>query len=132
MSRILGIDYGTKHIGLALSDEQKKIAFPFGIVENKFVKIKKEISSLIKEKNVAEIVMGLPKDTAGLANELTEKVLKFSEGLKKVFFLPVHFIDERFTSAEIRKAYGEKKIATHAKAACLILDSYLRQLKTKN
>lgn len=132
MSRVLGIDYGTKYIGLALSDKDKKMAFPLEIIENKLNKIKKEIQSLIKEKDISEIVIGLPKDAKGEPNELTKKVLNFSEKLKKEFSLPVYFIDERFTSAEIRKLYAGKKIATHAKAACLILDSFLSRLKIKN
>lgn len=131
MNRILGIDYGTKYIGLALSDQSQKMAFPDAILENRFAKIKKTISNLIKEKNVSRIVIGLPKDYNGKANQLTKEVLNFTEKIKKEFNLPVGFIDERFTSANVRRIFG-KNAQSHNKAACLILETYLRKQKNKN
>lgn len=125
MSRILAVDYGKKHIGLAYSDEKRKFAFPLKTVENKnFSKLKKEFEEIIKEKKISEIAIGLPTTFKGEPHKIARDVLRFGEKLKKEFNLPVYCEEERFTSAQARRFHGGK-IGDHAVAASFILENYL-------
>lgn len=128
MSRILAIDYGRKNIGLAFSDEERKFSFPYKVVENKFSEFKKIVQEIIKEKNISEIVIGLPKTLKGELHEIAEDIFKFTKKLKKEFNLPVHFGEERFTSAQARRFHGTKP-QNHAIAASFILENYLERRK---
>lgn len=124
-SRILAIDYGKKHIGLAHSDEEQKFAFPFKIIQNrKFSEVKKGLQKIIKEKNISEIVVGLPKTFKGEPHKIAKEVINFAQKLEKEFNLPIHFEEERFTSAQARKIHGLKS-ENHAIAASFILENYL-------
>lgn len=125
MFRILAIDYGKKHIGLAHSDEKRKFAFPLKTIENKnFSKTKKEFEEIIKEKKISEIVIGLPTTFKGEPHKITKEIAIFAKKLEKEFGLLVHFEEERFTSAQARKIHGQKS-ENHAVAASFILENYL-------
>lgn len=130
MSRILAIDYGTKNIGLAVSDEQKKFAFPYKSAENNFAQLKKIIRLAIEEKDVSAIVVGLPVKFDGSPHEIAADILKFADKLKKEFGIPIYFEEERFTSAQARKLHGKSKY-NHAVAASFILENYLQGRRAK-
>ncbi len=104
----LGIDYGEKNIGLALADDELKIARPFCIVNNL-----KQIQKIIKQEKINKIIIGLPK---GFKQE-TEQTKKTREFAKN--FSNFEFIDERLTS-KINK--------NHAGSAALILQTFLDRL----
>ena len=140
MSRILGIDYGEKRVGVAVSDEAAEFAFPLEVLvndKNIFEKLKK----ICQEKEIKEIVLGLPLDFQGRPTHATEGAEKFKIKLEQKLNLPVIFEDEvlttkaaerpfqkkRFDSQRVRKQKTLPKIA--ASAAALILKTYLQRKK---
>ncbi|MBC8322480.1 MAG: Holliday junction resolvase RuvX [Candidatus Marinimicrobia bacterium] len=134
MHRILGIDYGEKRVGLALSDPMKIIASPFNTIPNN-PELITDIQSIIKEKEVEIVVVGLPKGMKGQVTAQTEKVNRFVEMLIDNN-IKVELIDERLTSVSAEKALIEQGIKTgHNKglidqtAAAIILQQYLDSQK---
>lgn len=133
--RILGVDYGDKRIGVAISD-------PLGIMAQGVAVIGKgesfegdirELKRIIKKyEGVDEIVVGLPKTLAGKIGPQAEKALAFVEALKKEFKLNIVTWDERLTTVEAERTLIEaglsrqkrKKIIDKS-AAAAILQSYL-------
>lgn len=127
--RILGLDYGTKNIGVAISDEGASFAFPKAILPNND-KIWKELARIIHDDGVSAIVVGDPGE-----NKLSEKVKIFVKELKTQFGLEVFLEKEFMTSMHVSQAGGKKPIARQNKketgskrddsAAALILQRYL-------
>lgn len=138
--RFLGIDYGTKRIGVAISDENGTLAFPKEIILNDLDTFKK-FSTIIKNENIKEIVVGESVDFSGKLNVLSGRIEVFILELKEKFNLPVHKQKEFLTSVEARKSGNTKsninssqahtKIKqiksgrVDASAAALILQRYL-------
>jgi putative Holliday junction resolvase len=94
--RILALDWGTVRIGAAISDPEGKIAFPL----EKFIDSKNaaaEIKSLVEEKEVEKILLGIPKSLAGTDTESTKLAQKFGESLQGLG-IPVENFDERLSS----------------------------------
>lgn len=133
--RVMGIDFGMRHIGIALSDELRIIAKGFETVnwngEDDAWAINR-ICEIIREKNVTEIVLGQPKRTDGTESESERKANLFADKLKEASGLPIHLRDERFTTviasrylhdANI-KAKKQKKVIDQV-AAEIILQEYL-------
>ncbi len=102
--KYLGIDYGTKRIGLAISDESGMMAFPRGILDGaKQGQVAlAEILDTIKAEDIHEIVIGKSLDTAGGRNLIMDDIDVFAEELHKLSGLPVHLHDERFSSFAAR------------------------------
>ncbi len=130
--RYLGIDYGTKKLGLALSDEQGTMGFPHAILSNT-PKIVDELCALIAKENVGCIVIGESRDLSGAHNPIAAAATSLGEELTTRAGVPVFYESEVFTSAEARRApQKEEKSrapkrhpAVDASAAALILTSYL-------
>lgn len=93
----MGIDYGTKRIGIALSDDGGTIAFPHKIIENS-KKLFQEIFEIITQEQIQEIVVGKSLDQIGNRNGLMDDIDVFVEELQKLSGKKVHMEDERFTS----------------------------------
>jgi len=141
--RFLGIDYGTKRIGVAISDENHTLAFPKEIVINDLNTFKK-LGGIIRGENVSEIVIGESVDFSGKLNALSGRIEVFILELKEKFNLPVHKQKEFLTSVEARKSGSSKKdfnlSQAHSKlkqiksgrvdasAAALILQRYLDKI----
>lgn len=134
----MAIDYGEKNFGLALSDPSGKIAQPVGrIVRNNLATNLKKILQLVKENEIKEIVIGLPKSLDGSIGEKAKETITFTEELKNFFSqnklsLPVVFWDERLTSKEAEKVLLSADLSRKKRkglrdqlAACLILQNYL-------
>jgi putative holliday junction resolvase len=100
--RFLGIDYGTKRIGVALSDENGVLAFPKEIVLNDINTFKK-IGEIIKKENIQEIVVGESVDFSGKLNVLSARIEIFIKELQEKFNLPIHKQKEFMTSVEARR-----------------------------
>jgi len=139
MSRILGIDYGERRIGLAISDPLGIIALSLPTLDTKKVKdVFEEIKTIVKEKGVEKIVLGLPRNMDGTIGEKGEKVKEFANKLKGKIGKEIDFWDERLTSVESlkilreekRKIKREKKIVDQI-SAVLILQGYLDNLARK-
>lgn len=123
--RILGVDYGTKKIGLALSDESARFAFPHSVVPNLSTSdVHKLISRLCEENNVSKIVLGRPVGYKGDASKIFQKIEEFKINLEKELKLPMIYENEVLTTQEAKRIQG-KNDKTDASAAAIILQSYL-------
>jgi putative holliday junction resolvase len=136
MPRILGIDYGERRIGLAISDPLGIIAQTLPTLDTKKVKdVFDEIKKIVEEKDVGKIVLGFPRNMDGTTGERGEKVKEFANKLKEKIGKEIDFWDERLTSVESlkllreekRKIKREKKIVDQI-SAVLILQGYLNNL----
>ncbi|MDP3727041.1 MAG: Holliday junction resolvase RuvX [bacterium] len=116
--RYLGIDYGEKRIGLALSDAEGRIAFPY-----KTVGQPDDIFEVIAAEGVDAVVIGLPVSLDGTDSEETRAVRAFAAMLSGSLQLPVAFENEAFTT-KIAEAHSFRE-HTDAAAAAIILQSYL-------
>lgn len=95
--KYMGIDYGTKRIGIAISDDGGTIAFPYKIIENS-KKLFQEIIHVITEQQIKEVVVGKSLDQIGNRNGLMDDIDVFIEELQKLSGKKVIMEDERFTS----------------------------------
>lgn len=136
MPRILGIDYGERRVGLALSDPTGMIASPLPTLKRRKGKRPPvaPVARLVEEHEVAEIVVGLPLTLDGEESDWTREVRAFGEALGKRTGRPVAFQDERMTSVRAERAVRsiglgkqkrEEKERIDAAAAMLILQAYL-------
>ena len=132
MGRVLGIDYGDSRIGLAMSDPLKIIASPYKTIRNEGnEKCLQVFQSLIKDKDVEAIVVGLPMGLKGQETVQTKKVREFAN-LLYALKLPIHLEDERLSSVSAEKSMIQQNIKTgHNKglidqrAAAIILQQFL-------
>ncbi|MBU6388426.1 Holliday junction resolvase RuvX [Patescibacteria group bacterium] len=130
--RYLGVDYGSKKVGLALSDEAGTMGFPHAIVPNT-PRLLDELCALIAKENVGAIVIGESRTLSGGENPIAEDARALGEHLATRSGTPVFFESEVFTSAEARRAPAKTEKTRAAKprgnvdasAAALILTSYL-------
>jgi len=134
--RILGIDYGGKRVGLAISAPVGFIAQGLPTIERKDdADYLEELAEVIKEKEVGEIVVGLPKNMNDTIGEKAEEVLVFVETIKSRFGIPVYTIDERLTTVRAHKVMSGAKMSKKGKkqrvdmiAAQFILQCYLDKI----
>jgi len=131
--RYLAIDYGTKHIGLAICDPAETIASPLAVIHGEKGALKK-ISDVVKTENVEAIVLGLPLNMNDSEGPQAELVFKLADRLKAHLNLPVHFQDERLSSFSAEGKMGQtdftrkkKKKRLDAVAAAEILEAFLEQ-----
>lgn len=120
--RILGIDYGTKRVGVALSDESRKFALPFIVIENKKTLLG-QIEGIAKENGVKEVVVGESRDYKGEPNKIFAAAEHFIKELENRGFV-VHKELEYMSSAQAERIQGKNE-KTDASAAAIILQSYL-------
>ncbi len=132
--RVLGIDYGDRHVGLALSDVLLVTAQPFGTyrLTGREKDDRKFFQELVARQDVQEIVIGNPLRMDGSSGTRVEKTRQFAAWLGKAVGKPIVFIDERLTTQEAlhllqdRNLRGrEKKEREDQIAAVIILSTYL-------
>ncbi len=133
MSCYLGLDYGLRRIGIAVSDPAKSLAFALGThVEGRDGSILAYLGELITERTVTGLVLGLPLTADGREGEMAERVRKFAGRLEREFEMEVILWDERFSSSEadrwLKGSRGSRKEDRDAVAAQIILQSYLDSL----
>ena len=121
----MGIDYGSKNVGIALTDESGTMAFPHGVLPNND-KLQEEIERLIAEKSVTEIVIGHSLNRDGTPNEIHAQVEALMMDLTLSLGIPIHLQPEQYTSQEAKRIQG-KNSQIDASAAAIILNSYLTQ-----
>lgn len=109
MPRSLGVDFGLKRIGLALSDEGKRIAAPLPnlLAERTLEKTVDKLLLLIDERAVDEVVVGLPYRLSGERGEMADQVLRFVDLLKSRFSGSVVLVDERLVSVQADRVMKE-------------------------
>lgn len=100
--KFLGIDYGTKRIGLAVSDENNRLAFPKEIIPSNSDAID-TIGNILKTEGINEVVIGESLDLSGAPNPLNEKIKSFACLLEEKFGVVTHKEKEFLTSVEARK-----------------------------
>lgn len=131
--RIMGLDYGDRRIGIAVSDELGWTAQGIKVVEKRRDSGEiEEIANIIAEYNVTEIVVGLPKNMNGTIGPRGEISQQFAQTLTERFSLPVRLWDERLTTvaaertlAEADMSWKKRKKVVDKMAAILILQNYL-------
>ncbi|MBC8183436.1 Holliday junction resolvase RuvX [candidate division KSB1 bacterium] len=139
-NRILGIDFGEKRIGIAVSDPLMITAQPLPTLKIKNpAEIFIELGKIISEKNISEVVVGMPLNLKGQKGLTAKKVEEFIQKLKEKFHLPVLEWDERFTSfvaeriiKEMGKSPSRNKAKVDQISAVLILQGFLDHLKIAN
>jgi len=132
--RILAIDYGSRRMGLAVSDALGITAQGIETLERRnkrsdFARLER----VLREYQVIEIVLGNPLRMSGEEGTQSQKVAEFAEELRRRFELPVHLWDERLTSSEANRLLREAEVSLHRRtqavdrmAATLILQSFLQ------
>jgi putative pre-16S rRNA nuclease len=148
-TRILALDYGRARIGMALADEEARLARPLGTLErvNRNEDMRR-LRELTNEHGVREIVVGLPLHMDGTRGEMAEEATRFAERIRKQIGLPVKLLDERLSSWEAERILEEEmgkkfvprnsehptkrkkedsRISVDAVAAMVILREYLEQ-----
>ncbi len=131
--RVLGLDLGEKHIGVAISDELLITALGLDTIKRKdLISDLQRLEYLIDRFHIDEIVVGLPLNMDGSKSESAEGILKFSKLIGERFDIKVNTWDERLTSAQAEKALLEgdlsrkkRKSLSDRLAAQLILQGYL-------
>ena len=121
--KYLGIDYGTKRIGLALSDEDGVLAFPHKVIQNKS-RANTEIIQIAKSEKIEKIVVGESLDYKNQPNQVMKNIEKFGKELNALTGIEVLYEPEYLTSAQARRAPGAGT-RVDASAAALILQYYL-------
>jgi putative Holliday junction resolvase len=141
--RVLGIDLGSKRIGLAISDEEGEFAFPAGILSCRGRKRDlRALRELIVEKQIGSVVIGLPIHMDGRRGPEAEQAIQFAKDLHQTSGIPVDTLDERWTSQEAERllAHTPKKRGPKQRAkgvvdemaASIILRTFLAQRVTRN
>jgi putative Holliday junction resolvase len=125
--RHLGIDYGSKRVGVAISDEAGSFAFPLAVLANTSDLVL-EVAKICKDNNIGLIVVGESKDFSQDDNQIMKEIVPFVKKIIEETGLDVHMHPEFLTSAEAEQIQGKTKMHD-ASAAALILKSYL---DTKN
>ena len=135
MARALGIDFGEKRVGLALSDRSNLIASPYKtlqyISENDLIS---EIKKIVIDKEIEVFVIGLPLNMKGEDSDQTKKVRRF-KNLLSILELPIVYEDERFSSIIAKNSLvlqnvktGHNKSEIDRTAAAIILQQYLDRI----
>jgi putative Holliday junction resolvase len=138
--RVLGIDYGDSHIGLAVSD---KLLLTAQALDNYRSKNKEEdkkyFKELVKNYEIGKIVLGFPLRMDGSSGTRVERTKEFAGWLKKILKIPIVFWDERLTTKEALRILSQQKMKARRKkilkdqiAAAVILSSYLESKRGKN
>ena len=124
MAKILGIDYGARRIGVAMSDESGKVAFPKAVLPNDKMLVT-ELKKMIADDGVTEVIVGESKNKDGGENEIMLKVHQLADELARDTAVTIHFEPEYYSSQEVRAHGGSTGFLVDAEAASIILNSFL-------
>ncbi|MHB8125127.1 MAG: Holliday junction resolvase RuvX [Desulfitobacteriaceae bacterium] len=136
--RIMGLDFGSRTIGVALSDSLLWTAQGLKSIKRSKNELR-ELAEIIKNNEVAEIVLGYPKNMNGTCGERAELTKKFGEKLLQEFSLPVTYWDERLSTVGAERSLLEadlsrakRKQVIDKMAAVFILQGYLDRRQTRS
>ena len=134
--RCLGLDLGTKTLGLAMSDKTNFIASPYRVLRwdgEDYELLFKDLDIIIKDNSITDLVLGLPKNMNNTLGFAAERSLKFKEALESRYGMEVHLIDERLSTMEATNylltadvSRKKRKQVVDGVAASIILDTYLK------
>ena len=119
----MGIDYGTKRVGVAFSDEGGAMAFPYGVLKNDG-ELAHTLAALARKERVGAIVFGRSHDLAGNDNPVMGQATVCADALHEMLAIPVYFESEVYSTQEALREQGRTPL-TDASAAAIILNSYL-------
>ncbi|MBI3685258.1 Holliday junction resolvase RuvX [Candidatus Azambacteria bacterium] len=125
--RYLGIDYGDKRIGLAISDEDGMFAFPRTTVENSpavFLEIKK----MCEEEKIGKIILGIPVSFSGELSAQAKAVRRFGDMFAETTRIPIAYENEILTTSQAERSGAGRKTIDQSSAA-LILQGWLDRVK---
>ena len=135
MSRVVGIDFGLKRIGVAVSDERRTVALPLGTAEGGKNGVKNVIA-LLADRKVVAVVVGLPITLKGERGVMVKLVEEFGTALGQALDTPVIYVDERLSSAAADRSLMEISLNRKARSeridmatATMMLQSFLDQHK---
>src|SRR5690606_40870687 len=123
--RLLGIDYGSKKVGVALTDPSGFYASAYSVVPNN-KNLVSEIKKICEKEKPEQIIIGDPTSFRQDENPLRQEVKEFAKQLSVGFNIPIHFQTEAYTSKEAERLIGRDG-QSDARAAALILKSYIDQ-----
>ena len=123
----MGIDFGSKKVGIALTDDKGLMAFPHGVFKND-AQLLSVVESLIEEKGVDEIVIGHSLGRDGEPNAIHEAAMEFMTDLTLRTPIPINLEPEQYTTQEAIRFQGRNQ-DTDASAAAIILNSYITRTK---
>ena len=135
--RYLGLDLGTKTLGLAITDKLGIISSPYKVLRyNSIDELINELLIIINEEEVDELVLGLPKNMDNSMGFASERSLKFKKLLETKTTKKIHLVDERLSTVEAERflistdtSRMKRKKIIDAYAANVILDTYLKSKK---
>lgn len=122
--RYLGIDYGTKNIGIAISDQSNSFAFPRDSIPND-KKVLDTLMRIVSLEEIAEVVVGDTRTVNGGENEITAEADAFVENLKQATSVPIQRTREAFSSQEAARFAPPGEKHNDASAAAIILQRFL-------
>lgn len=132
VGRVLGLDLGDARIGVAISDEERRLAVPLGTVRTGAPADLKAIASLVGEHDVTVVVVGHPLLLSGAAGERAHHAERFADALRAIVHVPVVLQDERLSTSEAERALREagasgrdRRRAVDRSAATVILQAWL-------
>ncbi|MCH2549708.1 MAG: Holliday junction resolvase RuvX [Alphaproteobacteria bacterium] len=137
--RLLGLDLGSKTIGISLSDSQYLIASPITTIKrSKFLSDANIIIELISENDIGGLVIGLPKNMDGTEGPRCQSTRQFAKNFLEIYELPITFWDERLTTAEVERILIKEADMSRRRrgkvidkmAAGIILQSFLNYHKS--
>ncbi len=135
--RCLGLDLGTKTLGLAISDKSNMIASPYKVLRwdgEDYNLLFNDLDNIIKENNITDLVLGLPKNMNNTLGFAAERSLNFKKALEDRYQMEVYLIDERLSTVEATNylldadvSRKKRKKLVDGIAASIILDTYLKR-----
>ena len=137
--KCLGMDLGTKTLGLAISDKQGIIASPYKLIRFKAIEdAVKEVLDITQKEKIEVLVLGLPKNMNNTLGFASERSLNFKKLLEEKTNLKIELIDERLSAVEAERVLIEENMSRKKRkdyidcaAAAIILDTYLRREEKK-
>jgi putative Holliday junction resolvase len=109
--RLLGIDYGTEKIGIAISDRDGRLAVPWGAVRRRDDRtVARQIAALAEREGVTGFVVGEPRRLDGTRGDAAKRAARFAERLERASGLPVETVDESLTSVEAERRLRESGV----------------------
>ena len=139
--RYLGLDLGTKTLGVAISDKTGILARSYATIrhEDDFEKLLKEVGKIVEEENVDAIVLGYPKNMNNTIGPRAEASIAFQKELVKALGIPVYLMDERLSTKEAEAVLIEgnvrrnnRKKVIDALAAVIILQEFMDMRRDEN
>ena len=134
MAKLIGLDVGTKRVGVALSDESGKFASAYASFARPQSEAEQQLLSLIESEQVTQLVVGLPLSASGERTDQCEDVERFARRISRRTAVEVIYVDEHLSSEEAKQRLGiaeqpspelRKKGVIDAEAASILLQSYL-------